>query len=100
MTEAPSDSVPPRLSMRYAGNFESFKVEEQVALTGGFISAHRTAAVDFLGLLLEGLKLGVFVNILIKCKLDDLVKDFAGFLQETKLAFELLKHFCGRFFSD
>ncbi|RYR69773.1 hypothetical protein Ahy_A03g016317 isoform E [Arachis hypogaea] len=49
--------------MRYAGNLESFKVEEQVALTGGFISACKIAAVD--------LKVVVFVNDLAKFKLDD-----------------------------
>lgn len=97
MTEVPSDSVPPGLSMRYAGNFESFKVEEQVALCGALISAHRAALVDFLGQALEALKLVVFVNNLTKLKLDDLVKFFADFLLETQLAFEPLENFLGRF---
>lgn len=89
--------------MRYAGNFESFKVEEQVALCGcafPFISAHIAALVDFLGQALEALKLVVFVNVLTKLKLvDDLVKFFAGFLleEEPQVAFDSLGDFLGRF---
>lgn len=94
MVEVPSNSVPPGLSMRYDGNFESFKVEEQVALCGALISAHITALVDFLEQTLEALKLVVFVNVLTKLKLDDLVKAFAGFL--SQVAFESLENFLGR----
>lgn len=95
MVEVPSDSVPPGLSMRYDGNFESFKVEEQVALYGALISAHITAMGDFLEQALEALKLVVFVNVLTKLKLDDLVKAFVGFLTQADL--ESLENFLGRF---
>ena len=79
--------------MRYAGNFESFKVEEHVALCG---AAHITALVDFLEQALEALKLVVLVNVLTKLKLlDVLVKAFAGFL--THAALESLEIFLGRF---
>lgn len=94
MAEVPSDSVPPGLSMRYAGNFESFKVEEQVALCGAPISAHITALVDFLEQALEALKLVVLVNVLTKLKLDVLVKTFAGFLAQEAL--ESLENCLGR----
>lgn len=97
MTEAPPDSLPSGLSMRYAGNLESFKVEEQVALSGALISAHSTAVVDFLGQALQGLRLGVSVNVLNEFILDDLDTVFAGFVLETEVAFELLEHCCGRF---
>lgn len=91
MAEVPSDSVPPGLSMRYAGNFESFKVEEHVALCG---AAHITALVDFLEQALEALKLVVLVNVLTKLKLDVLVKTFAGFLAQEAL--ESLENCLGR----
>ncbi|WVZ00347.1 hypothetical protein V8G54_026416 [Vigna mungo] len=95
MAEVPSDSVAPGLSMRYEGNFESFKVEEQVALCGAVISAHITALEDFLEQALEALKVVVFVNVLTKLKLDDLAKALAGFLAQAAL--ESVENFLGRF---
>ena len=90
MTEVPSDSVPPGLSIRYDGNFESFKVEEQVDLCA-FKSAQRTTLEDFFAEALAGLKLGVFVKVLISFKLDVLVKALAGLLPEAELSFEMLE---------
>jgi hypothetical protein len=97
MTEAPTDLLPPVLSMRCAGNLESFKVEEQVALYVALISPRSAAAVDFLRQVVLGLKLRVCVDVLTKLILDDLDIVFAVFLLETELDFELLEHFCDRF---
>ena len=97
MTELPSHSVPPGLSIRYDGNFDSFKVEEQVALCA-FTSAQRTTLEDFLAEALEVLKLGVFVKVLTSFKLDVLVKALAGLLlPEAELCFELLEFLLFRF---
>lgn len=90
MTEVPSDSVAPGLSIRYAGNLESFRVEEQVALCA-FTSAQRTTLEDFLAEALAGLKLGVFVKVLTSFKLEVLVKALAGLLPETEPSFVLLE---------
>jgi hypothetical protein len=89
VTEVPSDSVAPGLSIRYGGNFESFRVEEQVDLCA-FTSAQRTTLEDFLAEALAGLKLGVFVK-LASFKLDVLVKALAGLVPEAELCFELLE---------
>lgn len=83
--------------MRYEGNFESFKVEEQVALCT-FISAHRATLEHFLAEALAGLKVGDFVKVLTSFKLDVLVRVLApaALLQESELI-EPVEHLLFRF---
>jgi hypothetical protein len=83
MTEVPSASVPPGLSMRYAGNFESFWVEEQVAFCV-LTSAQRATLEHFFAVPLVGLKLGVLTSF----KLDVFDKVLAGLLPEAGLNLE------------
>lgn len=78
--EVPSASVALGLRVRYLGNLESFKVEEQVALWAfmfvqGATFEHLLAGDDF-----AGLKLGVFIKVLTNLKLEDLVRFLAGSL--------------------
>lgn len=74
--------------MRYSGNLESLRVEEQVALCAS-MSAQRTTLEHLLTDDLAGLKLGVFVRVLTSLKLDDLFGFFGDVLSdEAGLSFE------------
>jgi hypothetical protein len=84
LTEVPSDSVPPGLSIRYGGNLESFRVEEQVVVCA-LTSAQRATLEHFLAVPLIGLKLGVLTSF----KLDVFDKVRACLLLEAGLNFEL-----------
>ncbi|KAF9686402.1 hypothetical protein SADUNF_Sadunf03G0154900 [Salix dunnii] len=84
LTDVPSASVPPGLSMRYAGNFESFRVEEQVAFCVP-TSAKRATLERFFAVPLAGLKVGVLTSF----KLDVFDKVLAGLSPEAGLNFEL-----------
>lgn len=83
--------------MRYSGNFDSFRVEEQVAFCAS-MSAQRTTLEHLLTDDLAGLKLGVFVRVLTSFKLDDLFR-FSGDVlpEETGVGFEALEVLLCRF---
>ena len=70
--------------MRDAGNFESFRVEEQVAFCVA-ASAQRAALERFFAVPLADLKVGVLASF----KLDVLDKVLAGLSPEAGLNFDL-----------
>lgn len=83
--------------MRYSGNFDSFRVEEQVALCAS-MSAQRTTLEHLLTDDLAGLKLGVLVRVLTSFKLDDLFR-FSGDVspEEAGVGFEEVEVLLCRF---